>query len=276
MKKITLKIILDLIIIILLLSIYDKNIISIGFHEIVGLIVFFLVIMHIILNKKWIYKVSKNLLNYKINKKALIKYIISISLFICLISIVISGVMISKFLFSFNIRGFWIPFHKSLCAIALILIGIHFGLNWSFLVKKIKKFTKIPDKIGKPLGVILIVIIFLTGVYSINTTNYIDWLESPFDYDDTKQEKFNQKNQLGRFSNYENDVNYNHGERNSINQYRNSSNNNLINLDRVTIENIFPLENKNYLNLIILMIQFASIVFVFALITRIIELIFKE
>ncbi|WP_392486406.1 hypothetical protein ACER0A_007290 [Haloimpatiens sp. FM7315] len=67
MKKITvIKLALDLVMAILFSLLFNKSVFSgLNFHELIGLIIGFVVLMHIILNIKWIRKVSVSIFTKK-------------------------------------------------------------------------------------------------------------------------------------------------------------------------------------------------------------------
>ena len=222
--------------------------------------------------------------------------------------------MISKVLFDFGYYGIWKFIHNFFCALTLILVGIHCGLEWDLLSGMIKKLIKIPNKIAKPLGIIGIILILIVGVYSIGTTDFGKWMTDPFTYNEsnhtgdghgngeglgignngTVQHK-NSNNQTD--SNNENISKGKHDgsgqgkQLNKLNKTKNVSDNqtgdhknNTQNLnDNKTLDNnqlspnnILPLNTVNWESMGILMIQIASIIGLFAIITRGVMLIFKK
>ncbi len=119
----------------LLILMYSKNIISLSFHELGGLFVCGLFLIHCLLNWKWITGVSKRLLDKKLPFKTKLGYALNVLLFITMTFIAVSGIMISETVFT-SISGesiIWRIGHFFAAAAAIILIGIHIGLHWSFI-----------------------------------------------------------------------------------------------------------------------------------------------
>ncbi len=181
MKKNIVKIVLDTLMAILLFTLYNKSVISIRYHEIAGLGVCGLFIIHKGLNWNWITGVSKRLFSKQLPIRARLYYIIDFFLLICFIFIALSGIMISKI---FQISGgggaFWKLGHFFSSAVALILVGVHIGLHWSFIKKMFGKVIKLPRAIAKPVGIALLSVIVIYGGYNMATTSFRRWLTAPF------------------------------------------------------------------------------------------------
>src|SRR4051812_26927565 len=69
---------------------------SLAFHEIASIVLGAALILHVLLNKKWIIGVSKKLFSKNINRKTRLSYILNIILFIDMFIIMISGLLISE------------------------------------------------------------------------------------------------------------------------------------------------------------------------------------
>lgn len=181
-NKNAMKILLDIVMVLLLVLMFNKNVISMNFHEIGGLVVCGLFVIHMLLNYKWIIGVTKKIFSKGLKFKARLGYIINGLLLLIMGFIGISGILISKTIFtsisSNNI--FWKMGHQVVAGYGIILVGIHIGLHWGFLKNYFKKFIKTPIKVGKSLGVIFVVIIMVYGVYSMGTSNFTRWLSAPF------------------------------------------------------------------------------------------------
>ncbi len=159
-----LKLILDIVMITLLVILMCEHEISGITHEILGIILYFIFIIHNILNYKW-YKV---LFKGKPNKKILNTLIINILVFIFLILTLISSLMVSGYLFK-NLFPNYKSLGRSLHMISsmwlFILLSIHLGMHLSSLLYKYKNnlYFKIIE-----LSLILIgisVFIFIDKMY---------------------------------------------------------------------------------------------------------------
>lgn len=176
------KILLDIVMVILLVLMFKKNVISMSFHEIGGLVVCGLFVVHMLLNYKWIIGVTKKLFSKGLKFKTRLGYIINVLLLLIMAFIGVSGILISKTIFT-NISSnniFWKIGHQVVSGYGIILVGIHIGLHWDFLRSHFKKFIKISIKVEKPLGIICGVLIMVYGMYSIGNSNLIRWISMPF------------------------------------------------------------------------------------------------
>ncbi|MGL5354127.1 MAG: DUF4405 domain-containing protein, partial [Clostridium sp.] len=180
MKKINyIKFGLNILMAIVFVMLFNKRaVIPMTFHEIAGLVIGVAFIMHMTLNSKWIKQVSLNLFNSKTNFKTKLGYIIDILLLICFIIIIISGILISKVVFpNFRINSSisFKSLHISMSYITLLLVGIHLGTHWNWVVNVFKKIFVICEK-KKSHGIIVnlvVVLLFIFGTYNIYSVNYI-------------------------------------------------------------------------------------------------------
>ena len=96
MKKNTFKLILDLIMSALLILMFKKNVLTLAFHEIGGIIVCLLFIFHFIINFNWVKAITKKIFAQNTPFKMRLSYIIDILLLIDTIAILFTGIGISK------------------------------------------------------------------------------------------------------------------------------------------------------------------------------------
>ncbi len=133
-----------LIVVVFLLLMDSKSFFGLWFHEIAGLTVCALFILHMVLNWTWI-KVTTLKLFGKIKGKQRLNYFIDIVLLVCFACILISGMAISK-IFDFSWLGFdrqnqmfYRSMHSSFSMIVLIITGIHLGLHWNWVLARFKR-----------------------------------------------------------------------------------------------------------------------------------------
>lgn len=93
--KKNLKIIIDILMLISLIILMCEHNIKPSIHEIVGIIIFLLFFIHNVVNYKW----YKLIFSGKINKKMIPRIILNLLIFIFLILTMVSGIMISGYLF---------------------------------------------------------------------------------------------------------------------------------------------------------------------------------
>lgn len=181
-KKNLLKFVLDIGMTIVFVLMYSKIAISLTFHEIGGLALLSTFLFHILINWKWVVVVTKKLSSKDIPVKTKLSYLINILLLLSFVLIGISGIMISKIVFHISSFGSlpWKAIHYSCSALALILVGIHLGLHKQFITNMLTKVISLPKKISNTVGIVLSLVIFCYGCYSISTTSFTSWLVMPF------------------------------------------------------------------------------------------------
>ncbi len=165
MKK---KLILDIIMTLIFISLMKITFTGALFHEILGIVIFLLFILHKKFNIKWIKNIPKRFFKKDTSLMTKIEVTLNLLIFINVIGILISGLLISKELLGFLDFPINKPLvssiHHSLSYITLILIGIHLGfhlkiifhkINKKLKTKNIKPYTKI---LGKIFPVVIVVI----------------------------------------------------------------------------------------------------------------------
>lgn len=137
-KKLTLKVIIDFImtIVLLLLMAYER--IGQSTHEWLGIGLFLLFILHHYLNRNW----HKNLFNGKYSLIRIFQTVLDIILLILMIGSIISGIILSRHVFSIlpihGGRSFARVLHM-LCAYwGFVCMSVHIGLHWNMISQMIK------------------------------------------------------------------------------------------------------------------------------------------
>ena len=158
------KVIFDLIMLLLLATVYCARSSGILIHEYIGLLVFIFFIFHLAYNHKWITNVSKKLFNRTVGKRIKFMYVINCLLLVDFILIGLSGIMISREIFSFGGSPFWRLMHTVVSAISIILLGIHIGLHGKMILNTVKKIS-LPFITIKIISAAILLIIFAAGIY---------------------------------------------------------------------------------------------------------------
>ena len=96
MSKKMVKGLLDLVLVVLLVLLYNKNVISMAFHEVGGLILCGLFLIHKGLNLSWIKAVGKKLFTPGVSGRSKAMMYLDIALLVCFVLIAASGLAISK------------------------------------------------------------------------------------------------------------------------------------------------------------------------------------
>ncbi|MBQ7170323.1 MAG: hypothetical protein IJR63_10530 [Synergistaceae bacterium] len=103
------RLVLDAVMMMLVALLYRKNVISLAFHEVAGLALGILFIVHIAFNRKWIAAVSRNFKSTSGHVKALA--VVNVLLLVSWAAAIITGILISKKVFAFDWGGTWIRLH---------------------------------------------------------------------------------------------------------------------------------------------------------------------
>ena len=145
MKKNTLKIIIDAIMLVGFLFLMEPMSTGLYFHEWAGLLICIFLIVHKLINWVWIKKTTTGFLK-KMPAKQRFNYILDWLILFGFTLIVISGIKIAH-LINFSWLGmegmsmFWRFAHTSFSFLTLILVGIHLGLHWKWVLARLKKTT---------------------------------------------------------------------------------------------------------------------------------------
>lgn len=179
MKKINLiKVTLDIIMSIIFVLLFNKMVVAgLIFHEIAGLAIGFFFILHLLPNWKWIKQVTLSLFAGKLSLKTKIGYLVNVLLLVFMTVIIVSGILISKALFT----NLWAGGHVILKVIhisssyaSLMLIGIHVGLHWNWVMQLPKRMFKIPKnrRILAYIARLAVILILVFGAYNLYSVDY--------------------------------------------------------------------------------------------------------
>ena len=183
MEKNTFKLILDLIMSALLILMFKKNVLTLAFHEIGGIIVCLLFIFHFIINFNWVKAITKKIFAQNTPFKMRLSYIIDILLLIDTIAILFTGIGINK---NFSPKIAFLPksatpFHFFTGGLFVILICIHIGLHWNWIKNMFYKKSKKP--FAKPAVITLSVflgILMVFGAINLSKSSLSRWLTMIF------------------------------------------------------------------------------------------------
>ena len=172
MNKQHIKYCLDIIMTICFICIMKIMITGISLHEKLGLIILGLVILHIILNYRWVKGMALRIFDTKLNLVTKISVILNVILAVLTILLVVSGILISVTIFTdiaAENRELWANIHKKSALLLFICISVHVGLHWKMIMFgfknmfKIKGFNKIRTYILRSIAVV----IMLFGLLSL-------------------------------------------------------------------------------------------------------------
>lgn len=180
-KKIILDIIMSAIIVLLMKTIFTGML----FHELLGLFVFILFLLHKFLNFNWIKGVTQKIFTDKITKKTKVMFGIDVLLFVLVTFTVVSGILISQNIFKiFQTKNllFWSTWHHFSAYSAFVLISIHIGMHWQSVINMTKKIFKLSDinNVRTIISRILAVVIIFLGVKILFKPEILENFTAPF------------------------------------------------------------------------------------------------
>lgn len=180
MKKNTFKFFLDLVMSVLLVLMYRKNILTLQFHEIGGIIVCCLFILHFAINKNWIFAITKIAFKKGTPIKTRISYILDMILLVDTVAILFTGIGINKVTvpqIAF-LPGKAISLHFFFGAVFLIFACIHIGLHWNWIKNMIYK--KALPKIAVILLSVVLCFVMAAGAMNLSKSSMGRWISAPF------------------------------------------------------------------------------------------------
>jgi hypothetical protein len=134
---------IDLIAFIAFLISMDPRSSGIPVHEWLTIAIMGVIMIHLLLNWSWIVDVTKRLF-IKSTNGARLNYVLNWTLFINGILIMLSGIMISQSVvpslgITLPANFAWRGLHEFSANFAILLMGLHVGLHWSWIKKSVKQ-----------------------------------------------------------------------------------------------------------------------------------------
>ncbi|MGM9603197.1 MAG: DUF4405 domain-containing protein [Faecousia sp.] len=172
------KLLLDLILLVFLALMYHKKAISMEFHEVGGLVLCGLFLMHKVLNWRWIRTVTVGICRRK--AKINLRWAVDVLLLLSITAVLVTGLLIAKKLPTAIANARWLkPWHYFSAALALVLSGIHLGLH-AELLKSALWHKLLPSGRARTVaGALLLCIVFCFGSYALVRTGFLSWLSQP-------------------------------------------------------------------------------------------------
>ncbi len=136
--------VIDILIFFAFLIAMEPNLSGIAIHEWLSLALAAMIIVHLLLHWDWIISVG-GLFFKKLWHSSRLKFFVDMLLFISVVAIMMSGIMISRIVLptlGIDLQSglAWRQIHSTAADISIILVGIHFALNWNWVWDKCKKY----------------------------------------------------------------------------------------------------------------------------------------
>lgn len=161
------KLLLDLILLVVLLTLYHKRLISMQYHEVAGLLFILLVLVHVSINGKTIIAMCQKFGKMPLPVKAGV--IADLLLILCFAWLGISGVLISHTILTgiSSSNPLFKLSHMFAGSLSVLLIGIHIGLH---VYRK---------QWPVAAAAVLSAVILCAGVYGAVNSSELRWLSMP-------------------------------------------------------------------------------------------------
>jgi hypothetical protein len=119
-----------------------------GVHEWLGLAFAAVIVVHILLHWKWIVETGGHYFRdlWQVSR---LKFVINIVFFITMTTLILSGVLISREVqgtlgIHLNAGRYWRQVHSLAANLALLVMAVHFALNWKWVSTMSKRFVFTP------------------------------------------------------------------------------------------------------------------------------------
>ena len=165
-RKMLIKLAIDLFMTVLMLAAMAYRLTGNTIHELLGVALLALFIVHNILNRRWYQKVLKR----KHNVRRVLNTAVNLLLLVMMLMLMVSSVLISRSVFAFiPVDGDLIARQIHILATywGFILISIHLGMHWGMIIGTVRKIPGIPSpNSGRTFAVRVMAV--LIAVYGVN------------------------------------------------------------------------------------------------------------
>ena len=171
------KLLLDAVMLALLALMFRKQAVSLAFHEIGGLALIGLFILHHLFNGKWIAAMTKRLFSKGTGGMARASFIVDALLLLAFLTVGITGALMSEVVFRFRAAGGVKTLHYFASALCVVLMGVHLGLHADYIFGRLLK--KGVRKIAKAVVAAALAAAVGFGGYSLFTSSFVSFLTAP-------------------------------------------------------------------------------------------------
>ena len=165
-RKQSVRIVVDIAMTAVLLFLMTYELIGQVSHELLGIIMFVLFILHHILNSRW----TKNLIKGKYTALRTLQTVLVVLVLFWVAGSIFSGVMLSRHIFSFLPFGNGLSFARNLHMLSaywgFVFMSLHLGFHWNMMMGMVKRLTKNSSAMWAWVFRIIALIIAGYGVYA--------------------------------------------------------------------------------------------------------------
>lgn len=132
----------DIIIALAFAVMMEEEFTGLRIHEVLGLAIAAGFATHILLHWRWVVSITKTFFA-NLFHPARLNYVINVVLFVDMVTVIVTGILISKTLglsFGGNGDGLLHPIHLLASYLVLVIVGLHVALHWKWLVTNSQKY----------------------------------------------------------------------------------------------------------------------------------------
>lgn len=123
-------------------------------HEWIGMAMFVLFLLHLYLNKRWFGAMGKG----RYSPARVVQLLLNGLIFLCMVGCTVSGIALSKYLFTFlpNHGGYaFFSMLHILCSFwGFVLMCLHLGTHWGMLLTVLRKKWRLPQRGARYLAML--------------------------------------------------------------------------------------------------------------------------
>ncbi|MED4070998.1 DUF4405 domain-containing protein [Priestia endophytica] len=180
-RNILIRLVIDLAMTVLMLVVMAYHVTGNTIHELVGVVLFVLFIVHNILNRRW----YKTIIKGKYHVRRILKIVVNLLFLISMVVVMISSVPISRDIFPYfplNSDMIVRQIHVLTAYWGFIFMAVHIGLSWGTIINAVRKMTGITG-MSRIRTIVLRVLAVLIVVYGVQTSFERDWGSKLIIYD---------------------------------------------------------------------------------------------
>jgi hypothetical protein len=131
------------------LVVMSPNFSGIAVHEWLSLALAAAVVVHLLLHWKWIVGVGARFFK-KLWHASRLKFVVDALMFVAFVAVMLSGLLISKSalpalgLPMVEASRVWRMLHSASADVSVLLVGLHFALNWDWVVGMLRRYVIAP------------------------------------------------------------------------------------------------------------------------------------
>ncbi|MGG0425852.1 DUF4405 domain-containing protein [Priestia megaterium] len=167
-RNILIRLVIDLVMTVLMLVAMAYHVTGNTIHEVVGIVLFILFIVHNILNRRW----YKTIIKGTYNVRRILKIVVNLLFLVSMVVVMISSVPISRDIFPyFSINNDMIvrQIHVLTAYWGFIFMTVHIGVSWGTIINAVRKMTGITG-MSRIRTIVLRVLAVLIVIYGVQTS----------------------------------------------------------------------------------------------------------